>query len=66
MSKEHEFCAFIAIEMTLLRALSPIKGIVHLEINCWYVLAYLFVSTAFSILTFFGQTVVVCQSYTGG
>jgi len=50
------------------------KGIVHFEINFWYVLAYLkgiqdvgvFVSTAFSILTFFGQTVVVCQSYTGG
>jgi len=38
------------------------------------VLAYLkgiqdvgvFVSTAFSILTFFGQTVVVCQSYNAG
>jgi len=51
-----------------------IKGIVHFEINLWYVLAYLkgiqdvgvFVSTGFSILTFFGQTVVVCQSYTGG
>jgi len=48
-----------------------IKGIVHFEINFWYVLAYLkriqdvgvFVSTAFSILTIFGQTVVVCQSY---
>jgi len=25
-----------------------------------------FVSTVFSILTFFGQTVVVYQSYTGG
>jgi len=25
-----------------------------------------FVSTAFSILTFFGQTVVVCQSYNAG
>jgi len=48
-----------------------VKGIVHFEINFLYVLAYLkgiqdvgvFVSTAFSILTFFGQTVVVCQSY---
>jgi len=49
-----------------------LKGIVHFEINFLYVLAYLkgiqdvtldvFVSTAFSILTFFGQTVVVCQS----
>jgi len=44
-----------------------IKGIVHFEINFCYVLAYLkgiqdvgvFVSTAFSILTFFSQTVVV-------
>jgi len=50
-----------------------IKGIVHFEINFWYVLAYLkdiqdvvFVSTVFSILTFFSQTVVVYQSYTGG
>jgi len=42
--------------------------LVHFEINFWYVLAYLkgiqdvgvFVSTEFSILTFFGQTVVVC------
>jgi len=50
------------------------KGIVHFEINFWYVLAYLkgiqdvsvFVSTVFSILLFFGQTVVVYQSYTGG
>jgi len=51
-----------------------LKGIVHFEINFWYVLAYLkgsqdvgvFVSTAFSILPFFSQTVVVYQSYTGG
>jgi len=51
------------------------EGIVHFEINFWYVLAYLkgiqdvgvFVSTFFfSILTFFSQTVVVYQSYTGG
>jgi len=41
---------------------------VHFEINFLYVLAYLkgnvgvFASTAFSILTFLGQTVVVCQS----
>jgi len=56
-------------------SLSPIqkafKGIVHFEINFWYVLAYLkriqdvgvYVSTEFSILIFLGQTVVVCQSY---
>jgi len=51
-----------------------VKGIVHFEINFWYVLAYLngnqdvgvFVSTVFSILIFFGQTVVVCQSYNAG
>jgi len=51
-----------------------LKGIVHFEINFWYVSAYLksiqdvgvFVSTVFSILTFFSQTVVVHQSYTGG
>jgi len=48
--------------------LKVIKGIVHFEINFWYVSAYfkgiqevgVFVSTVFSILTFFGQTVVVC------
>jgi len=53
---------------------TKLKGIVHFEINFWYVLAYLkdiqdvgvFVSTVFSILTFFSQTVVVYQSYTGG
>jgi len=51
-----------------------LKGIVHFEMNFWYVLSYLkgiqdlgvFVSTVFSILIFFGQTVVVYQSYTGG
>jgi len=51
-----------------------LKGIVHLEINFWYVLAYLkgiqdvgvFVSTVFSILIFLGQTLLVCQSYNGG
>jgi len=51
-----------------------LKGIVHFEINFLYVLAYLkgiqdvgvFVSTVFSILIFFSQTVVVYQSYTGG
>jgi len=50
------------------------KGIVNFEINFWYVLVYLkgiqdvgvLVFTTFSILTFFGQTVVVCQSYAGG
>jgi len=44
-----------------------IKGIVHFEINFWYVLAYLkgiqdvgvFVSKVFSILTFFDQTILV-------
>jgi len=49
--------------------------LVHFEIIFRYVLAYLeciqdvvgvFVSTVFSILIFFGQTVVVYQSYTGG
>jgi len=42
-----------------------VKGIVHFEINFWYLLAYLkgiFVSTLFSILIFFGQTVLVYQS----
>jgi len=51
-----------------------LKGIVHFEINFLYVLAYLkgiqdvgvFVSTVFSILIFFSQTVVVHQSYTEG
>jgi len=60
--------------LSLFRRFNLFKGIVHFEINFWYVLAYLkgiqnvsvFVSTAFSILTFFGQTVVVCQSYNGG
>jgi len=56
--------------------LQPIdlKGIVHFEINFWYVLAYLkgiqnvgvFVSAVFSNLIFLGQTVLVCQSYNGG
>jgi len=49
--------------------LKGIKGTVHFEMNFWYVFAYLkgiqdvgvFVSTVFSILTFFGQTVVVCR-----
>jgi len=43
----------------------PIKGIVHFEINFWYVLAYLkgiedvsvFVSAIVSILILLGQTV---------
>jgi len=51
-----------------------IKGIVHFEINFWYVLAYLkgiqdvgvFVPAVVSILIFLGQTVLVCQSYNGG
>jgi len=50
-----------------------LKGIVHFEINFWYVLAYLkgnqdvgvFVSAVFSILIFLGQTVLVRQSYNG-
>jgi len=53
---------------------SEFKGIVHFEINFGYVLGYLkgiqdvgvFVSTVVSILIFFGQTVLVCQSYNGG
>jgi len=44
-----------------------LKGIVHFEINFWYVLSYLkgiqdvgvFVSALFSILIFLGQTVLV-------
>jgi len=51
-----------------------LKGIVHFAIIFWYVLAYLkgiqdvgvFVSTVFSILTYFGQTVVVYPSYNAG
>jgi len=51
-----------------------IKGIVHFEINFWYVLAYLkgiqdvgvFVSTVVLIWIFLGQTVVVYQSYNAG
>jgi len=51
-----------------------LKGIVHFEMNFWYVLAYLmgiqdvgvFVSTVFSILIFLGQTILVFQSYNGG
>jgi len=51
-----------------------LKGIVHFEINFWYVLAHfkgiqdvcVFVSTVFSILIFLGQTVLVCQLYNGG
>jgi len=43
-----------------------LKGIVHFEINFWYVLVYLkgikdvgvFVSTVFTILMFLGQTVL--------
>jgi len=50
-----------------------IKGIVHFEINFWYVLAYLkgiqavgvFVSAVVSILIFLGQTIHVYQSYNG-
>jgi len=45
-----------------------------LKLIFWYVLAYLkgirdvgvFVSTAFSIFIFLGQTILVCQSYNGG
>ena len=51
-----------------------VKGIVHFEINFWYVLAYLkgiqdvgvFFSAVVSILIFLGQTVLVCQSYNAG
>jgi len=50
------------------------KGIIHFEINFWYVLAYLkgiqdvgvFVSTVVSILKFLGQPVLVFQSYNAG
>jgi len=64
----------------LIRASAPLgekktlfKGIVHFEMNFWYVLPYfkgiqdvgVFVSTVFSILIYLGQTVLVCQSYNG-
>jgi len=50
------------------------KGIVHFDINVWYVLSYLkgiqdlgvFFFTVFSMLIFLGQTVLLCQSYNGG
>jgi len=51
---------------------NALKGIVHFEINFWYVLAYLKgiqdagVSTVVSILIFLGQTICVYQSYNGG
>jgi len=53
--------------------ISTLKGIVHFEINLLYVLAYLkgiqdvgvFVSTVFSILIFFVQTVVIYQLEVG-
>jgi len=49
---------------------NPLKGIVHFEINFWYVLAYLkciqdvgvFVSAVVSILIFLGQSILVYQS----
>jgi len=54
-----------------------VKGIVHFEMNVWYVLAYLkgiqdvgvFVSAVVSILIQFSiliQTVLVCQPYNAG
>jgi len=51
-----------------------VKGIVHFEMNFWYVLSYLkgiqdvgvFVSAVVSVLIFLGQSVLVCQSYNGG
>jgi len=51
--------------LSLLIVVDTVKGIVHLEINFWYVLAYLkgiqdvgvFVSTVVLILIFLGQTV---------
>jgi len=59
--------------MIMLMYLTNLKGIVQFEFFK-NVLAYLkgiqnvgvFVSTVFSILTFFAQTVVVCQSYNAG
>jgi len=47
-----------------------VKGMVRFEIHFWFVLADLKgiqdVFTVFSILIFFGQTVVVCQLYNAG
>ncbi len=50
-----------------------LKGIVHFEIEIWYVSAYpkgiqdvgVFFSSVDPILMFLGQTVLVCQSYNG-
>jgi len=65
----------IEFTQVLHKSIRQVKGIVHFEINVWYVLAYLkgiqedvgvFVSTVFSILIFLGQTVLVCQLYNGG
>jgi len=60
--------------MTPLPQNMRLKGIVHIEINFCYVLAYLkgiqdlgaFVSTVVSILIFLGQTILDCQSYKKG
>ncbi len=49
------------------------KGIVHFEIKIWYLSAYpkgiqdvgVFFSSVDPILMFWGQTVLVCQSYNG-
>jgi len=57
-----------ALLLTVLKIILLLKGIVHFEINFWYVLAYLngIQYTVVSILIFLGQTVYVCQSYNGG
>jgi len=68
------FSAMQCCSRDQLKTEGTFKGTVHFEIHFWYVLAYLkcvqdvgfFVSTVFSILTFFSQTVVVYQSYNAG
>jgi len=73
----YSFEQLLVYEFMVLPFLSfkvKVKGLVHFEINFWYLLAYLkgiqdvgvFISTVVSILIFSGQTVVVCQSYNGG
>jgi len=74
-NQHHGFCVIVLMNYnSTLKHKCTLKGIVHFEINFWNVLAYLksikdvgvFVSTVFSILTFFGQTIVVYQSYNAG
>ncbi len=59
--------------LLMTKSVIGIKGIVHFEINIWYLSAYpkgiqdvgVFFSSVDPILMFLGQTVLVCQSYNG-